>query len=135
MCEGIFKGTVFSGLGEGGFYVGIYTKGFREALGIAPYPGTLNLRMEPEEYEALSKCLSQLQPVIVRPPAIPGYRLGAAKVFPIELIDAPDLPAYIVRPDITVYKKDIVEIISTAFLRERLSLADGDVVAFRLMRR
>jgi riboflavin kinase len=37
-------------LGEGGFYVSLaeYKEWFRRYLGFDPYPGTLNLRLEPE---------------------------------------------------------------------------------------
>lgn len=132
MCKRAFAGRVFSGLGEGGFYVGIYARSFRETLGITPYPGTLNVRMEREEGEALESCLLQLQALIVKPPPIPGQRLATVRVFAIELVGAPDLPAYIVRPDITVYDRSVVEIVSPMFLRERLGLSDGDLLVFKL---
>jgi riboflavin kinase len=43
-------GRLFRGLGEGGFYVSLaeYKEWFRRYLGFDPYPGTLNLRLEPE---------------------------------------------------------------------------------------
>ena len=41
------EGTVFTGLGEGAYYIGreSYRKQFAEKLGFDPYPGTLNLKL------------------------------------------------------------------------------------------
>ncbi|MEM2510847.1 MAG: DUF120 domain-containing protein, partial [Candidatus Methanomethylicia archaeon] len=42
-----FEGIVFTGLGEGAFYVSLpfYKQQFISKLGFEPYPGTLNLRL------------------------------------------------------------------------------------------
>ncbi len=49
--EFVIKGKVFSGLGEGKYYVSLqgYKKQFEEKLGFTPYPGTLNLRIPKEQ--------------------------------------------------------------------------------------
>ena len=41
------EGTVFTGLGEGAYYIGkeSYRKQIVEKLGFEPYPGTLNLKL------------------------------------------------------------------------------------------
>ena len=41
------EGTVFTGLGEGAYYISkeAYRKQFTEKLGFEPYPGTLNLKL------------------------------------------------------------------------------------------
>jgi len=41
------EGTVFTGLGEGAYYITkeLYRKQFTEKLGFEPYPGTLNLKL------------------------------------------------------------------------------------------
>ncbi|MCS7107136.1 MAG: CTP-dependent riboflavin kinase [Acidilobaceae archaeon] len=125
-----FVGRVFSGLGEGGFYVSIYSKLFRELLGISPYPGTLNLKLEePEEF---SRCLQLFKPLRVPPPEIPGARLGGVLVYGVELVRAPDLQAFLVRPEITVYRNDVAELLSPEHLRSALGLEDGSPLAFRL---
>ena len=45
-----FRGTLFTGLGEGGYYVSLkgYASNFSRAIGFEPYPGTLNLRLASE---------------------------------------------------------------------------------------
>jgi riboflavin kinase len=42
-----FEGSVVSGMGEGAYYMSLegYRRQFKEKLGYAPYPGTLNVRL------------------------------------------------------------------------------------------
>jgi riboflavin kinase len=117
------RGRVFSGLGEGGFYVSIYSKEFKRALGFTPYPGTLNIRINGDVAE-IKRCLES-GGVRVEPPRIPRVKLGAVRVYPAWL---KGVHVYVVRPDITVYKYDVLEVIANVYLRGLLGLSDGDEV-------
>ncbi len=132
-CGRPFNAIVFSGLGEGEFYVSIYAKRFREKLGIIPYPGTLNTRIrDPREVEVFNKCLKRADSVYIEPPVIPGAKLGAVYAYRAEI---EGLDAWIVRPVITAYKGDVVEFISEQYLRGILFLEDGDNIRFRIVNR
>ena len=125
---GRVSGSVFSGRGEGSFYVSIYAKNFRRVLGFTPYPGTLNVRItERQLVEQYSNCISSVGYIRIEPPRIPGARLGGVLVYKAVLMG---VDVWIVRPDITFYKDDVVEFISPVSLRKRLGLSDGDVVWF-----
>jgi len=117
------RGRVFSGLGEGGFYVSIYSRGFRHTLGFTPYPGTLNIRIDGDVME-IKRCLES-GGIRVGPPRIPGVKLGAVRVYPAWL---KGVHVYVVRPEITVYKYDVLEVIAGIYLRGLLGLRDGDEV-------
>lgn len=117
------RGKVFSGLGEGEFYVSIYSKSFKNVLGFTPYPGTLNIKIDGDVSE-IKRCLES-GGVKVEPPRIPGVKLGAVRVYPAWLRG---VNVYVVRPDITVYKYDVLEIIANVYLRGLLNLSDGDEV-------
>ncbi len=119
------KGRVFSGLGEGEFYVNLYARNFRRILGFTPYPGTLNVRVVPEHVETLNKRLKEANPIIVPPPPIQGLRLGKVYLFKAFLFD---ITVYIVRPEYTVYKGDVAELISHEHLRNKYGINDGDIV-------
>ena len=123
------RGEVFSGRGEGSFYVSIYAKNFRVALVLTPYPGTLNVKILPEHVEEYRMCLSRVKPVRIEPPRIPGARLGGVLAYPALLMD---VPTWIVRPDITVYRDDVAEFIANVRLRGFLGLDDGSIVSFTL---
>ncbi|MEB2836115.1 MAG: CTP-dependent riboflavin kinase [Desulfurococcales archaeon] len=129
-CERVrVEGAVFSGRGEGGFYVGIYAKQFEKVIGYRPYPGTLNLRIREGQVEALVACVRRANPLLVEPPRIEGARLGGVYVYRARIhvgLDYRDV--YVVRPAITHYKWDVVEVISNEYLRGEFKLKDGDVV-------
>jgi riboflavin kinase len=131
-CNSYFEGKVFSGVGEGAFYVSLYSRRFLEKLGFKPYPGTLNLKLL-ADVDAFSQCLSKANPIIVEPPVIPGMRLGVVYVYPVEIEDYFNPHTFMVRPQITVYRGDVVELIADVSLREELSLDDGSRVRFRLL--
>ena len=129
-CSRIFRGRVFSGRGEGSFYVSIYAKNIRRTLGFTPYPGTLNIRLL-EGVDEFNSCLDILPRVVIEPPRIPGERL--ARVIAYRLYVNGRL-VYAVRPEITIYKGDVVEVISDKYLRKELGLKDGDIVYITLSR-
>jgi riboflavin kinase len=119
------KGRVFTGLGEGEFYVNLYAKNFRRILGFIPYPGTLNVRVVPEHVEVLNERLKEVDPIVVPPPQVRELKLGKVYLFKAFLYD---ITVYIVRPEYTVYKGDVVELISHEHLRKKYGINDGDIV-------
>jgi riboflavin kinase len=131
-CDSYFEGVVFSGVGEGAFYVSLYSRRFLEKLGFKPYPGTLNLRLL-ADVDAFNQCLSKANPIIVEPPVIPGVRLGVVYVYPVEIQGYFNPHTFMVRPQITVYRGDVAELIADVSLREELGLDDGSKVRFRLL--
>ncbi|MCE4612611.1 MAG: CTP-dependent riboflavin kinase [Desulfurococcales archaeon] len=129
-CGRSFEAEVFSGRGEGSFYVSIYARKFREKLGFTPYPGTLNTRLlDGESTRLFNRCLGGARSYYVEPPAIPGARLGAVLAYKARING---LQAWIVRPLITFYKDDVVEFLSEIYLRKALNLKDGDRVQIKL---
>ncbi len=115
-------GKVFSGLGEGEFYVNLYARNFHRVLGIRPYPGTLNIRLDDNSVTIAEKCLRKDKAILIDPP-LEGY--GRVCVWPAYL---KCLKVYVIRPEKTVYKRDVVELISDKNLREVFNLVDGDRV-------
>lgn len=128
--ETVFEGSVFSGLGEGAYYVSQqgYKQQFASKLGFEPYPGTLNLRVREEDQEEVR--LLESSPFILVEGFTDGNRsFGPAKCFRGKLADKVD--AALIFPVRTHYAGDVVEIISTTYLRDALHLKDGDTVKFR----
>jgi len=62
-----YKGIVFSGVGEGEFFVNLYADNIKRTLGIVPYPGTLNLRIK-DNVESFNESLRSLRPIVIEPP-------------------------------------------------------------------
>jgi riboflavin kinase len=60
-----FEGTIFTGLGEGAYYIGKehYRKQFIEKLGFDPYPGTLNLKLT-SDYDLKTRTELEAYPAV-----------------------------------------------------------------------
>jgi riboflavin kinase len=128
--ETVFEGLVFSGLGEGAYYVSQpgYKKQFLEKLGFEPYPGTLNLRVRKEDQEDVR--LLEASPFILIEGFTNGNRsFGPAKCLHGKIDDK--INGALIIPVRTHYSGDVVEVISPDFLRKLLHLKDGDTVKFR----
>jgi riboflavin kinase len=125
-----FEGVVFSGLGEGAYYINQdgYRKQFVTKLGFEPYPGTLNLRVRKEDQEEVR--MLEASPFILIEGFTDGDRsFGPAKCFQGKVADK--VGCAVISPVRTHYQGDVVEIISSEYLRKALHLKDGDSVKIR----
>ena len=128
--EIIFEGSVFSGLGEGAYYIrqGGYRKQFVEKLDFDPYPGTFNLRVRKEDQEDVR--MLEVSPFILIEGFTDGNRsFGPAKCFHGKIGDR--FTCALIAPVRTHYEGDVVEIISSEYLRKALHTKDGDMVKVR----
>lgn len=126
------SGRVFSGLGEGQLYTSLdeYREWFRQLLGFEPYPGTLNLKLDPESI-AKRKLLESYEYLRIPPISGENKNYCGAKVF--RAIVNKSIEAGVVIPDKTVYGPDVLEIVSKVCLRKALALKDGDVVRVEVL--
>ncbi len=124
--EFVIKGKVFSGLGEGKYYVSLqgYKKQFEEKLGFTPYPGTLNLRIPKEQMFFRAK-LDEMDGIKIEGFKTKERTFGEVKAFKCRING---IEGAIVIPQRTHYPKNVIEIIAPVKLREVLGLKDGDWV-------
>lgn len=117
------RGRIFSGEGEGEGYVEKpeYNQFFSKLLDGPPYPGTLNVKLS-KEWENL-----------------PGWReykpKSHGKIFFQEAKlrkGGQTLPVILVRPVLTEYKENVVEVIAERCLRRVLNLTDDEEVTIAL---
>ena len=127
------EGALFSGLGEGAYYVTKegYRKQFIEKLGFDPYPGTLNIKLT-TDYDL--KVLSELETY----PAIKleGFEdesrtYGSVNCYPAIVNNkAKGAVIYALRSH---YGSSVLEIVAPAFLRRQLNLKDGNKVKVEIL--
>ncbi len=129
----VMEGFVESGMGEGAYYISKrrYQIQFKDTLGFYPYPGTLNVRLKDPYHISQNRFLRKL----------PGYKIkgfrtkerifGGAKVFKALVEDK--IEAGVVYAERSIHGFDVVEVISPVFLREALSLKDGDKVRISVL--
>lgn len=124
-------GRVFTGLGEGAYYVSLdgYLRQFRAKLGFDPFPGTLNLQLltdaDVHELELLKATIGI---------EIHGFESGGRTFGPVTCYPATinnQVEAAIILIQRTHHKENVVEIIAPINLREHLNLKDGDLVTLR----
>ncbi len=124
-----FTGTVESGLGEGKYYISRknYIVQFQQKLGFIPYLGTLNVRLS-EGQEANALILKDSSGIYIEGFKTEDRTFGPVKAFRVELNGT---ECALIMPERTVHV-NTVELISPHFLREKLSLEDGQKVDIKV---
>ncbi len=126
-----FDGELFTGLGEGAYYVsmGGYTSQFREKVGFVPYPGTLNIRLDSRTNRIQVEQLRAKPGILIEGFQDGTRSFGALRVFPA-LIE--DERGGILAIDRTHYDVSVLEVIAPKNLRDALGLKDGDKVSVKV---
>ena len=123
------RGRVVAGLGEGRYYISRegYRKEFSRLLGFDPYPGTLNVEVEPLDREKVAEA-KDMDGLLIHEFQSEGRTFGAVKCFPAEIQGVEAAAIFPVRS----HHVHVLEIISPHHLRDKLDLQDGDEVQVRL---
>jgi len=129
--EVLLEGVLFSGIGEGAWYVtrGGYREQFARKLGFDPFPGTLNIRLK-REFEEKRKLLETLPHIQIN-----GFRdgersFGPVKCYRARINDAED--GALISAVRTHYDANVIELIAPNDLRTKLRLKDGNIVKARV---
>jgi len=127
------EGVVFTGLGEGAYYISKerYTKQFIEKLGFEPYPGTLNLKLT-TDYDVKTRSELEAYPAI----EIEGFRnedrtFGSVKCYPVTIENR--VKGALILALRSHYDTSVIEIIAPVFLRKHLNLKDGHKVKVEVL--
>ena len=122
------EGTVFTGLGEGAYYIAkeAYRKHFTEKLGFEPYPGTLNLKLS-SDYDIKTKMEIEAYPAV----EITGFKnedrtFGLVKCYPARIDNK--VKGALITALRSHYDVSVLEIIAPVCLRKQLNLKDGNKV-------
>jgi len=126
----VIKGSIFTGIGEGRYYVSLdgYRKQFIEKLGFDPYPGTLNLKLSKDQLP-LKLELDKKEGITINGFKSESRTFGAVKAFKCKIRN---LEGAVVLPERTHYS-NVIEIIAPVSLRKELGLKDGDIVEVEIM--
>jgi len=117
-----FRGTVFSGNGDGRKFVSLpwVKRQIKEKLGFTPYLGTLNIRLT-EESVQLKSLLGKAEQFKICPEK--GYCTGILIKASLD-----GLNCGVILPQVRSYPQDKLEVIAAWNLRERLGLNDDSGV-------
>jgi len=127
------EGVVFSGLGEGAYYISKerYRKQFIEKLGFEPYHGTLNLKLT-TDYDVKTRSELEAYPAI----EIEGFKnedrtFGSVKCYPVTIENK--VKGALILALRSHYDTSVIEIIAPVFLRKHLNLKDGHKVKVEVL--
>ncbi len=124
----VIEGTVFSGLGEGAYYMSLkgYREQFLKKLGFEPYPGTLNIRVDHKFLKERDK-LNEFREFAIK---IEGFSDGVRTYGALWCYHAliNDIRGAALIIERTHYDFSVLEVISQHALRKELGLKDGDMV-------
>ncbi len=122
----LFRGRVFSGLREGGYYVSLsgYRRQFTNLLGFIPFPGTLNLRLTAPPQIDQKRLLRSMTGIYIEGFEDRARSYGPAKCFRATIGELHRGAALVIER--THYDDTVLELISPANLRRELKLKDGD---------
>ncbi|MEM3445936.1 MAG: DUF120 domain-containing protein [Candidatus Korarchaeum sp.] len=125
-------GEVFSGMGEGAYYMSRsgYIEGFIRIIGYKPFPGTLNLKLSYEDAVKVSEWRRKVVPYSIPGFSEGGRTFGDVEVYPVVING--EVEALSVFPKRRHYGQDVLELVHEENLREKLKLRDGDMVAVTL---
>jgi riboflavin kinase len=122
------EGTVFTGLGEGAYYISkeVYRKQFIEKLCFDPYPGTLNLKLS-TDYDLKTRTELETYPAV----EIQGFKnenrtFGLVKCYPASVDNK--VKGALIFALRSHYDVSVLEVIAPVCLRKQLSLKDGQKV-------
>jgi riboflavin kinase len=127
------EGVVFTGLGEGAYYItrDHYRMQFIEKLGFDPYPGTLNLKLT-TDYDMKTSLELEAYPAI----EIEGFQdenrtFGYVKCYPAIIENR--VKGALISALRSHYDDSVIEVIAPFFLRKRLELKDGHKVKVEIL--
>ena len=128
----ILSGTLFSGLGEGAYYISLsgYKKQFISKLGFEPYPGTLNLKISDVIHKQFFDKLSKNDGILIEGFTDKKRTYGNVKCFPCTINS--NIQGSIIVIERTHHDRSVIELISPIFLRKKLKLNDGDEVSVKV---
>ena len=122
------EGTVFTGLGEGAYYISKehYRRQIKEKLGFEPYPGTLNIKLT-MDYDIKTRMELDTYPAI----ELKGFKnedrtFGLVKCYPA--IISGSIKGALITALRSHYDASVLEIIAPVCLRKHLGLKDGNKV-------
>jgi riboflavin kinase len=129
--EILIKGNIVLGLGEGAYYVDLYSLRFREALGFTPFSGTLNVRINDDESLKAIARMKHTPPLIVRGFSHEGRTFGDVICYRVKVNQK--VEGAIVIAQRTHHGENVLEVIAPVNLREILRLQNNDPVTLAVV--
>ncbi|MFT4305156.1 MAG: DUF120 domain-containing protein [Candidatus Woesearchaeota archaeon] len=116
------EGKIVNGIGQGSYYVKIYSDKIKEIINFKPFHGTLNLKVNKSDFE---KFISDLKPHTIKEFKSDERTFGELIIYEIKINKT---KAGLLLPKRTIHPQEIIEIISPYNLRNKFNLNENDII-------
>lgn len=127
-----FQGVAISGMGEGAYYMSMdgYKNQFVKKLGYAPFPGTLNVKLEDQVYVNAKKELDRYPGVFIDGFSDGKRTYGWAKCYNAIINDKVNGALLIIER--THHGDSVIEVIAPVKIKDVAKIKDGDKVNIKV---
>ncbi|HLE35038.1 MAG TPA: DUF120 domain-containing protein [Nitrososphaerales archaeon] len=127
-----FQGIATSGMGEGSYYMSMpgYKNQFVKKLGYAPFPGTLNIKLEDQVYVNAKKELDRYPGVLIDGFTDGKRSYGWAKCYNAIINDKVNGALLIIER--THHGDAVIEVIAPMKIKDVVRIRDGDKVNIKV---
>jgi len=129
--EIVIEGKVVTGLGEGAYYVEVYSSKLRTALGFKPHLGTLNVKVVDEASRKALGRMKNTPPLVLSGFRHKGRTFGDVICYRVKVDD--EIEGAIVIAQRTHHSDDILEVVAPLNIREKLNLEEDDKVSLKVI--
>jgi riboflavin kinase len=129
--EIIIEGQIVTGLGEGAYYIDVYSTKLRNALGFKPHLGTLNVKITNDESRKAVGRMKNSPPLVLSGFRHKGRTFGDVICYRVKVND--EIEAAVVIAQRTHHSEDILEVVAPIDIRGALKLSDDDTVKLTLV--
>ena len=129
--EIVIKGTVVTGIGEGAYYVDVYSSKLRTALGFKPHLGTLNVKIVDDESRKAVGRMKNTPPLVLNGFTHKGRTFGDVICYRVKINQK--IEAAIVIAQRTHHSEEILEVVAPVDIRDALGLEDDAKVTLTVL--
>jgi len=129
--EIVIEGQIVTGLGEGAYYIEVYSAKLKNALGFKPHLGTLNVKISSDESRKAVVRMKNSPPLVLTGFRHKGRTFGDVICYRVKVND--EIEAAIVIAQRTHHSEEILEVVAPVDIRGSLKLDDGDTVRLTLI--
>jgi len=127
----VIEGHIVTGLGEGAYYVDVYSAKLKAALGFKPYLGTLNVKVVEEGSRKAVGRMKNTPPLVLSGFSYKGRTFGDVICYRVKIND--EIEGAIVIAQRTHHHDDILEIVAPVDIRDALNLDEESKVSLKVI--
>lgn len=129
--EIVIEGSVVTGIGEGAYYVDVYSAKLKAALGFKPHLGTLNVKIIDDDSRMAIGRMKNTPPLVLAGFSHKGRTFGDVICYRVKVNN--EIEGAIVIAQRTHHSEDILEVVAPMNIREKLNLGEDAKVSLTVI--